>query len=76
MRAVFEQVISFGTDLFLLEASAGTENVGADVVYSCLKLGSGGFSDSLHVIVGDSTGTEDSSVGEPLGGEVTDGEFR
>lgn len=62
--------------MFLLERATSAEDVGSHVVDGGLKHCSGGFGDAGDVLVGNSACAEDASVCEPLGGQVSDGEFR
>ena len=73
--AVFEKIVPFSSDLLFVELSAGSEDIGGQFVDGGLENGSGGLRDSLDILVGDSTSTENASVGEPLGSQVTNGEL-
>ena len=59
----------------LFELSARSKGLFWDRVSGGLDDGLGGFCDALHVVLWHTTGTEDVSVGEVLGGQVTYGKL-
>ena len=73
---LLEHVISLASHLHLLEHTTCAQHVLLDAVYRRLDLGARGLLDALDVVVGDSTCTEHTAIGEVLRGEVADGETR
>lgn len=61
--------------MLFLEFSTGSQDIRGNVVDCCLKKGSSSTSDSIDVLTGDSSRTEDASVCEPLSGEISDWKF-
>lgn len=76
LGATLKQVEPFSTDLLLLEALARTEVLLTNIGAGRLDRSSDGLHDTLEVVDGDTSGTEDVTVGEELGGEISDGETR
>jgi len=74
--AIFEEIVSFCSDLSLLEPAAGSQHSGSDIVDGCLKERSCGFGNAVDIFVGDPACAEDASIGEPLCGQVSDGQLR
>jgi len=71
-----EHVVSLVTKLDLLELAANSEHVRGESLHGGLKDSTGSLGNTGHIILLDSTGAEDVSVGEVLGGEITNGEVR
>lgn len=61
--------------MFLLEASTSTQNIRWDIIDSSLKLSSSSLGNSFHIIFWNSTSTENSSIGKPLSGQISNWEF-
>ncbi len=76
VRTFFEEIVSIGTDLLLLEASTSSQHIRANVVNCSLKKSSSSFSHSLHIVIRYSSRTEDSSISEPLSGQISNWQFR
>lgn len=73
--ALSEHVVAFTTELNLLKLATGAKNVVLASVDGGLDDGAGGLADTLEILLGHATGTEDVSVCEVLGGQVTNGEL-
>ena len=73
-RALGEHVVALVTKLDLLELAAKTEHILGNTLNGRLEDGTSGLTDTLEIVLGNATSTEDISVGEVLGGEITDGE--
>ena len=73
--ALFKEIVSLSSDLLLLETSASSQNISGNVVDGGLEDSSGGLGNSGDIFTGDSAGTEDASVSEPLSGKISDGEL-
>ena len=61
--------------MLLFEFSTSSQDICVQVVDGGLKGGSSGFRNPVDILIGDSTGTENSTVSKPLGGEIPDREF-
>jgi hypothetical protein len=75
-RALGEQVVSLSSDLTLLEAAAGAEDGSVEIGAGGLNLGASGLGNTAHIIIGNTTSAEDSTVGEVLRGKVTNSQTR
>lgn len=75
LGATPENVEPLSSDLDLLKLGAGAEVLGLEVVHRCLD----GTANSLdcpdQITLGDTTGAENTPVGEELGSQVTNGEL-
>lgn len=74
--ALGEHVVAFVSELDLFELSTDTEHLAHETVDSGLHDGTSGFAHTVEVLLRDATGTEDISVGEVLGCQVTDRKLR
>jgi hypothetical protein len=70
-RTVFKDVEPLSTNLPLLELATGTEVLVLDVRTGGLDRTTDGLNNSLQVIVRNSTGTENVSVGKVLSSQIT-----
>jgi hypothetical protein len=59
-----EEVETLSTDLALLKRATGTEVALLDVSASRLGRGSGSLANTVHVVGGNTTGTEDIAISE------------
>ena len=75
LHALGEHVVSFTAELNFLELAALSHDFLGDAVNGGLNLGAGGLGDGLQIPHGDAASAENVSVGEVLGGQVTDGQL-
>ena len=76
LLALSEHVVPLVSELDLLELPASTEHVLADALDSGLEDSASGLGNSLQIVLLYSSGAEDISVREVLGGQVTDWKLR
>lgn len=75
LGTVTEEVVPFCSDLFLFETATPAQHFRSESIDSSLDLSSHSLQHSLQVVIGYSPCTEESSVCEVLGSQVSDRQF-
>ena len=68
-----KHIISLGTHLNFFKLSTSTQDRSIDIIDSGLNSGSCGLLNTLDVVISNTASTEDSTVGEILSGQVSNG---